>query len=102
MPDARFRGFEMEGMMNMTVRQEAYSWIDRLPDESVRAVIQVMKRMVPSDAARHGAGKSSKLRAFERMQQLRAESPACDISEAQRSAAVSEKFGTVFPHGGAE
>lgn len=86
----------------MTVRQEAYRWIDRLPDESVKVVIQVMKRMVPSDVVQPAEEKSPKMQAFERMQQLRAESSAYDISEEQRCAGLSEKFGMLSAHGGME
>ena len=33
----------------MTLQQQAYRLIDRLPDDSVQVVIQVMRRMLPRD-----------------------------------------------------
>ena len=33
----------------MTLQQQAYGLIDRLPDDSVQVIIQVMRRMLPRD-----------------------------------------------------
>ena len=33
----------------MTLQQQAYGLIDRLPDDSVQVVIQVMRRMLPHE-----------------------------------------------------
>ncbi len=33
----------------MTTKQEAYALIDRLPEDSVKAVVQIMIRMIPPE-----------------------------------------------------
>ena len=84
----------------MTLQQQAYGLIDRLPDESVSALIQVMTRMLPhecGDAAikKQANGEASpKMKAYLRMQELRRETAKYDLSEAQRAAAMDEKYGT--------
>ena len=83
----------------MTLQQQAYGLIDRLPDESVSALIQVMIRMLPHE--RGGTeirenttdALSPKMKAYLRMQELRKETAKYDISEAQRAAALDEKYG---------
>lgn len=84
----------------MTLQQQAYGLIDRLPDDSVQVVIQVMRRMLPRDkgvvktAARSSDSVTPKMKAYLRMQELRKETSKYDVSEAQREAAMDEKFGT--------
>ncbi|MBR1708164.1 MAG: hypothetical protein IJ719_04955 [Clostridia bacterium] len=84
----------------MTLQQQAYGLIDRLPDDSVQVVIQVMRRMLPRDkdvartAARLSDSVTPKMKAYLRMQELRKETSKYDVSEAQREAAMDEKFGT--------
>lgn len=50
----------------MTVREEAYGLIDRLPEDSVKAVIQIMIRMAPEKQKRiaHSASMSPKRKHF--------------------------------------
>lgn len=88
----------------MTVRQEAYSWIDRLPEESVQALIQVMRRMTIKETAIQeltGVEECSpKMRAFDRMQSLRRETANYELSDAQRSVAMEEKYGSAPALGG--
>lgn len=92
----------------MTVRQEAYRWIDRLPEESVHALIQVMRRMAMNEYETREStdvetdGLPPKMRAFMRMQALRRETARYDLSTAQRAAALDEKYGRFSVSGGAE
>ena len=92
----------------MTVRQEAYRWIDRLPEESVHALIQVMRRMTTSEYEKQdqtdmtAGGMSAKARAFTRMQALRGETARYDLSDAQRAAALEEKYGRFSIPGGSK
>lgn len=85
----------------MTMRQQAYGLIDRLSDDSVQLVIQVMKKMLPHDRENKAAitpvdsETSAKMRAYLRMQELRKETAHYDVSETQRAAAIDEKFGTI-------
>ena len=84
----------------MTLQQQAYGLIDRLPDDSVQVVIQVMRRMLPADkdavktTARSSDSVTPKMKAYLRMQELRKETSKYDVSQAQRDAAMDEKFGT--------
>lgn len=84
----------------MTLQQQAYGLIDRLPDESVSALIQVMIRMLPHERGdvaiqENTTGEvSPKMKAYLRMQELRRETAKYDLSEAQRAAALDEKYGT--------
>ena len=84
----------------MTLQQQAYGLIDRLPDDSVQVVIQVMRRMLPREkeavkaTVRSSDTVSPKMKAYLRMQELRKETSRYDVSEAQREAAMDEKFGT--------
>ena len=83
----------------MTLQQRAYGLIDRLPDESVSALIQVMTRMLPherggAEVKEHTDGEvSPKMKAYLRMRELRKETAKYDLSEAQRAAALDEKYG---------
>ena len=82
----------------MTLQQQAYGLIDKLPEDSVQIVIQVMRKMLPHGgnvhAADHSEEPSSKMKAYRRMQELRKETAQYDVSEYQRSAALAEKYGT--------
>ena len=84
----------------MTLQQQAYGLIDKLPDDSVQVVIQVMRRMLPYDRQRVKTATkisetiSPKMRAYIRMQELRKETAKYDVSDAQREVAMDEKLGT--------
>ena len=82
----------------MTLQQQAYGLIDRLSDDSVQVVIQVMKRMLPqedrSDKLKKSEMITPKMKAYLRIQELRKETSGYDISESQREAALDEKYGT--------
>ena len=86
------------------VRREAYRLIDRLPKDSVEAVIQVMRRMVSvSDGESMAAGSrqvTPKMQAFLDMQAMRKSAAEYDLSDAQRGIAVEEKYGRVSYSGG--
>ena len=81
----------------MTLQQQAYGLIDRLPDDSVQVIIQVMKRMLPHEKPLKNASSegdmSPKMKAYMRMQELRKETAKYDISQSQRDEALNEKFG---------
>ena len=83
----------------MSLQQQAYELIDRLPDDSVQVVIQVMRRMLPRDKdvvktnVQSSDSVTPKMKAYLRMQELRKETSRYDVSEIQREAAMSEKFG---------
>ena len=82
----------------MTLQQQAYGLIDRLSDDSVQVVIQVMERMLPQEekaaTVKDPEVVSSKMKAYLRIQELRKETSEYDISEFQREAALDEKYGT--------
>lgn len=90
----------------MTIRQEAYNLIDNLPDDSVKAVIQIMIRMAPaSDKTEKKADCQSvslKMQAFLRMQELRKKMPAYDLSTDQKDIYLKEKYGSFAWAGGTE
>ena len=82
----------------MTVRQEAHGLIDRMPEESVRALIPVMAKLIPfrkKKTENQTADISPKMQAFLDMQEMRKTSVMYDFSEAQREAAMAEKYGEV-------
>ena len=82
----------------MTLQQQAYGLIDRLPDDSVQVVIQVMRRMLPRDrnvvktTVRSSDSITPKMKAYLRMQELRKETLNYDVSEVQREVAMDEKY----------
>ena len=81
----------------MTLRQEAYSLIDTLSDEGIRAVIHIM-RMIPPDISHSDSEKlSEKMEAFNRLQQLRQESAKYNITDydAERNSALTAKYGSI-------
>ena len=82
----------------MTVRQEAHGMIDRMPEESVRALIPVMAKLIPfrkKKTETQTADISPKMQAFLDMQEIRKTSVKYDFSEAQRSTAMAEKYGEI-------
>ena len=79
----------------MTARQEAHGLIDRMPEESVRALIPVMAKLIPFRKKKtevQTADISPKMQAFLDMQEMRKTFVKYDFSEAQLSAAMAEKY----------
>ncbi len=82
----------------MTVRQEAHGLIDRMPEESIRALIPVMAKLIPfrkKNETAQASGVSSKMEAFLEMQEMRKTSAKYHFSEDERNAAMAEKFGEI-------
>lgn len=88
----------------MTVREEAYGLIDRLPEDSVRAVIQIMRRMSPSQKIKMERPDpvTPKMKAFQELQAMRKEGAKYDFSADERASALEEKYGSFKWNGGAE
>ena len=86
----------------MTVREEAYGLIDRLPEDSVKAVIQIMIRMAPEQKkeTKPTAALTPKMKAFQELQAMRKEGARYDFSAAERAEAVETKFGPFIISGG--
>ncbi len=88
----------------MTLQQQAYGLIDKLPDDSVQVVIQVMRRMLPYDRQRVKTATkisetiSPKMRAYIRMQELRKETAKYDVSDAQRKTLVPRTITEILQH----
>ena len=86
----------------MTIRQEAYSLIDALPDESVANLVRIMLLLPKRDTTiiekktnTKKFSQSDKQKAFHRMEELRkisAKYQLGDLDE-ERSKAVEEKYG---------
>ena len=82
----------------MTVRQEAHGMIDRMPEESVRALIPVMAKLIPfrkRKAETQTADISPKMQAFLDMQEMRKTSVKYDFSLSERDVAMAEKYGEI-------
>ena len=85
----------------MTIQQQAYGLIDRLSEDSIQVVIQVMKRMLPNENMKTEAKEvaaetdSAKMKAYLRIQELRKISSGYDLSENQRAAALDAKYGSL-------
>ena len=83
----------------MTARQEAHGLIDRMPEESIRALIPVMTKLIPfrkmKQHTEQVAGISPKMQAFLEMQEMRKNAVKYDISLSQRDAAMAEKYGEI-------
>ena len=82
----------------MTARQEAHGLIDRMPEESVRALIPVMAKLIPFRKKKtevQTADISPKMQAFLDMQEMRKTSVKFDFSEEQRDVAMAEKYGDI-------
>ncbi len=78
----------------MNVRQEAHGLIERMREDSIRALIPVMVKMIPfktKKTAEQTAGVFAKMQAFLDMQEMRKSSVKYNFSEAQRDAAIEEK-----------
>jgi len=87
---------DRKGDVKMTVRQEAHGLIDRMPEESVQALIPVMARLIQfkkNDTVASNQNTSPKMQAFLDMQEMRKSSFKFDFSEAQRNAGMAEKYG---------
>ena len=80
----------------MTVREEAYGLIDRLPEDSVRAVIQIMRKMSPvqKKKAIHANAVTPKIKAYLELQEMRKEASKYAFSTDERASAMDEKFGS--------
>ena len=88
----------------MTVREEAYGLIDRLPEDSVRAVIQIMRRMSLEKKKKIEAPATITLKkkAFLELQKMRKEGAKYDFSMDERASALDEKYGAFVWNGGAQ
>ena len=88
----------------MTVREEAYELINNLPEDSVRAVIQIMVRMVPSKKRAQSTQQNitPKKKAFLELQEMRKEAAKYDFSLDERASAMEEKYGTLHWNGGVQ
>ncbi len=88
----------------MTVREEAYGLIDRLPEDSVKAVIQIMIRMAPEKqkAIPNAASMTPKKKAFLELQKMRKEGAKYDFSAEDRAVALDEKYGAFVWNGGTQ
>lgn len=87
----------------MTVQQQAYELINSLPDEKVELIVQVMISMkpmkeefTPSVQSRR-SDKSRKMKAFQRILELREECAAYSIEDydVERASALEEKYGSI-------
>ena len=82
----------------MTARQEAHGLIDKMPEESVRALIPVMAKLIPfrkKQTEEKTNEVSPKMQAFLDMQEMRKNAVQYDFSEIQREAAMAEKYGEI-------
>ena len=88
----------------MTVREEAYGLIDRLPEDSVRAVIQIMIRMAPERPQKEtpSAEMTPKKKAFLELQKMRREGAKYNFSPDERKKALDEKYGAFLWNGDAQ
>ena len=81
----------------MTWQQQAHGLIERLPEESVRLMVEVMLRMEASADRTHQGrpiqDDSSKKQAYREMQDLRRRLSAFDFSEEDRAAGLESKYG---------
>ena len=83
----------------MTLQQETYRLIDHLPEDSVRAVIQIMVRMLPANTFYTepvilDRADTPKQHAFKKMQELRNATKEYHILdfEAERTDALKDKY----------
>ena len=86
---------------DMTIQQEAYSLIDTLSDDDVKAIVNIMIRMLPTRSFADEATNSGsvvpdrKMQAFNRLKELRkiaAESSVIDF-DIERENGVRGKYG---------
>ena len=88
----------------MTVRQEAHGLIDQMPEESVRALLPVMVKLIPFQKREKQTDKafpSPRMQAFLNMQEMRKQAAQYDFSLKERDEAIAEKYGE-FSWGTAE
>ncbi len=83
----------------MTVKQEAYSLIDSMSDESVSIIVQIMRLLPQRKAETSRQPRSESMEAFARMEERRGRMRDIDISEAQRQMALDEKYGLFVQNG---
>lgn len=80
----------------MTVKEQAHSLIDSLPNDSVRAVVEILIRMKPQ--SKTTANKQNiptpKMIAYLELEKLRKEGEKYSFSDDDRAAAVNEKYGS--------
>ena len=89
---------DLKGGVSVTARQEAHGLIDRMPEESVQALIPVMARLIPFRKKQTDTNTSEispKMQAFLDMEEMRKESVKYDFSAAQQEAAMAEKYGDI-------
>ena len=82
----------------MTIQQEAYEKINTLPDDTVRLLIEIMNKFIHAESTQtveKTSAKSEKLLAFERLEEMKKNSPVpkdFDFVKA-REEAMKEKYG---------
>ena len=81
----------------MTLRQEAYSLIDTLSDEGIRAVINIMRMISPDISGVNDESISKKMKAFNSLQLLRQETAKYNITDydLERDSALTAKYGKI-------
>ena len=81
----------------MTLRQEAYSLIDTLSDEGIKAVIHIMRMIPPGVSCTNAEGISEKMKAYDSLQLLRQEAAKYNITDfdAERDSALTAKYGKI-------
>ena len=77
----------------MTLRQQAHSLIDMLPERDIRPVIQIMTRMLPQTNTADPQTPTPKMQAFLELQKLRKEAAGFGFSWQDREEAMNEKYG---------
>lgn len=88
----------------MTIREKAYGLIDNLPEDSVRAVIQIMMRMVSAEEKKKDCVSSSllKKKAFFALQEMRKQGKKYIFSDEERASALEKKYGSFDWNGGSQ
>ncbi len=79
----------------MTIREEAYSLINELPEDSVQAVVNIMYRMLPSNPAIVYDTVPREDNPFEKLQKLREEIGQYDVSIEDYHDAIDKKYGRI-------
>lgn len=87
----------------MTAREQAHSLIESLPDDSVRAVVEIMIRMQSrrKDSLSGTAKLTPKMKAFLELERLRKEGAQYCFSPDDRTAVLDVKYGAFTWTGGA-
>lgn len=88
----------------MTVREEAYGLIDSLPEDSVKAVIQIMTKMVSTKKIKKDCVSSSlcKKEAFNALQEMRKQGKQYIFSDDERASGLEKKYGFFDWNGGSQ